>query len=246
MLPASTTMSAPSGSAASSTAIASRYRMPGPSCGGGCSSVRGTRPAPGHRRPAVAGQRRVSSVKESAQIVGVDVGARHDTAPPIRSSRSASTPARRPARRAPSPSAACRPAGTARSRRSRRRRRDAHHPGDAERRRRSESRRARDILGVGHGGHPRPQHRAQLLQLGARVVAGDLLAGDDRDRAVGMAQRMRDRPAGRRGAPRSAARLALPLHRAAEVEDRLLNVLGQQQHRGSARCGRGDRLRQRA
>ena len=65
----------------------------------------------------------------------------------------------------------------------------AHHTGHTERGGRAEPRCARDVLGVGDGGDPSAQHRAQLLELGARVVAGDLLARDDRDRSVGAAQR---------------------------------------------------------
>ena len=68
-----------------------------------------------------------------------------------------------------------------------------HHAGHPERRRRSEPRCARDVLGIGDGGHAGAQHRAQLREFGARIVASDLLAGDDRDRAVGVPQRPRDR-----------------------------------------------------
>ena len=64
-----------------------------------------------------------------------------------------------------------------------------HHAGHPERGRRSEARCACDVLGIGDGGHPSPQHRTQLREFGAHVVASDLLAGDDRDRPVGVPKR---------------------------------------------------------
>ena len=77
------------------------------------------RRAPAHRAACRAPTAPPSAAQRAAQVVGVHVGARHDTAAPTRSTRRAPTPARRPARRAPSPSAGCRPAGTARCRRPR-------------------------------------------------------------------------------------------------------------------------------
>ena len=119
MFPASTTISTPSGSAASSTAIASRYRTPSPSCAGGCSSVLSHRVRHPHtRRPAVAVQRLREQSQRSAEVLGLDMRARHERRSATRSSTSAPMPAHRPVPRARSRSTGCRPPGRARCRRS--------------------------------------------------------------------------------------------------------------------------------
>ncbi|CAG7092288.1 hypothetical protein PICSAR192_02719 [Mycobacterium avium subsp. paratuberculosis] len=108
---------------------------------------------------------------------------------------------------------------------------------------------AGDVLGVRHGGHPRPQQRAQLLELGPGVVAGHLFAGDDGDLAGHAAQLRRDRVrvAGRgpplrrnRDSPAGCA-VAVAL---ADADPGLLNVLRQQQHRWASGPRRRNGLRQ--
>ena len=98
--------------------------------------------------------------------------------------------------------------------------------------------RARDILRVGHACHSRTQHPAKLGQFGACVVAGDLLAGDDRDRSLHPSQRTHDRV---RVTDRP---VPADVQRASAADHGLLNIFGQQQHCRAAGVRRGDGGRQ--
>ncbi len=197
MLPASTTMSAPSGSAASST----RHRVAVPDAG---AVMRwrlqlGVRHRVRHShagRTAVADSAAVSSVSDPRRSsVWTWVHGRYGVADPIEyvgtdGQRVVQTGAgghRQPgadqqAHRAVARSAAATPGWPI----------TPVTPSADD----DPARCARDVLGVGDGGHPRPQQRAQLLEFGAGVVAGHLLSGDDRDRPVGVPQRPTQSAAG--------------------------------------------------
>ena len=120
----------------------------------------------------------------------------------------------------------------------------AHHTGHAQPGGRAQSRRATDVFGVRHGGHPGAQHRAQVLELGASIVAGHLLAGDDGRPArahaatYGRSASRKNTAAGGVGSCRPARN-----RHGAGADHLLLNILGQQQYcRSTTTCG-GDRLR---
>ena len=185
----------PSGSIRSSTVIASRYRIPGPSCAGGRSSTAAPRPVRATRagRPWPDSAAVSSRQRPRRSSVCTWVHGRYGGADPIeytrrRAQRVVQT------RRAPSPTSGCRPAGTAHSRRRRRRHRDAPS---------RRSRRARMTIPSrecprrpwrrARMRDPGAQQRPQLLEFGAGIVTGDLLAGDDRDRPVGAPQCACDR-----------------------------------------------------